>query len=397
MKILVIAGARPNFVKISPLLRAMRRRPNMRPVLVHTGQHYDAQLSDQFFTDLGIEAPAYNLEVGSGSHAVQTAEVMKRLEPVLAAEHPNRLMVVGDVNSTIAAALVAVKLGIPVDHVEAGLRSFDRTMPEEINRILTDAISDQLFVSESSGVDNLLREGIPRERIHLVGNVMIDALEACRPRWEQVPVLQRFGLDPGQPYALVTLHRPANVDDPHTLARIVDALETVSRRLTLLWPVHPRTKQALLGNRHLHWRDSTDGSGTVSHGLMGLEPLGYLDCLAVMSRARLVLTDSGGIQEETTVLNIPCLTMRSNTERPVTLTHGTNRLIGTDPKAIVSAALQALNEPYRSGDRPPLWDGLASERIVDRLQASQSPPSASGEPLSQVRRRPSTSPTPAMP
>ena len=371
MKIVVIAGARPNFVKISPLLRAMRRRPDITPVLVHTGQHYDAQLSDQFFTDLGIEAPAYNLEVGSGSHAVQTAEVMKRLEPVLGTEHPDRLVVVGDVNSTIAAALVAVKLGIPVDHVEAGLRSFDRTMPEEINRILTDAIAAQLFVSESSGVDNLLREGIPAERIHLVGNVMIDALEACRPRWEQAPVLQRFGLEPTQAYALVTLHRPSNVDNPETLRRIVDALETLSRELTLLWPVHPRTKQALQGNPRVHWRVTKEGNGTSPHGLLAVEPLGYLDCLAVMSRARLVLTDSGGIQEETTVLGIPCLTLRNNTERPVTLTHGTNRLIGTDPEAIVTMARQALSESCRSSDRPPLWDGLASERIVDKLEAGR--------------------------
>jgi UDP-N-acetylglucosamine 2-epimerase (non-hydrolysing) len=350
MKIVVIAGARPNFVKISPLLRAMRRRPDITPVLVHTGQHYDAQLSDQFFTDLGIEAPAYNLEVGSGSHAIQTAEVMKRLEPVLGTEHPDRLMVVGDVNSTIAAALVAVKLGIPVDHVEAGLRSFDRTMPEEINRILTDAIADQLFVSERSGVDNLLHEGIPAERIHLVGNVMIDALEACRPRWEQAPVLRRLGIEPTQPYALVTLHRPSNVDNPETLRRIMDALETVSRELTLLWPVHPRTKQALQRDPRVQGRRVTqEGNGATPHGLLALDPLGYLDCLAVMSRARLVLTDSGGIQEETTVLGIPCLTLRSN------------------PEAIVSMALQALNESARSSDRPPLWDGLASERIIEKL------------------------------
>jgi UDP-N-acetylglucosamine 2-epimerase (non-hydrolysing) len=395
MKIIVIAGARPNFVKISPLLRTMRKRPGITPVLVHTGQHYDAQLSDQFFTDLGIEAPAHNLEVGSGSHAVQTAEVMKRLEPVLASERPDRLMVVGDVNSTIAAALVAVKLGIPVDHVEAGLRSFDRTMPEEINRILTDAIADQLFVSESSGVENLLHEGIPAERIHLVGNVMIDALEACRPRWQQMPVVQRFGLDSEQPYGLVTLHRPANVDNPDTLARIVEALGDVSRRLTLLWPVHPRTKQALRGNPHVHWHGG-DGNGTVPHGLVALEPLGYLDCLAVMSRARLVLTDSGGIQEETTVLGIPCLTLRSNTERPVTLTHGTNRLIGTDPDAVVSAALHALSEPCGSTNRPPLWDGLASERIVDRLEACHSASKTGSTPLASIGHRAST-PTPAMP
>jgi UDP-N-acetylglucosamine 2-epimerase (non-hydrolysing) len=400
MKIVVIAGARPNFVKISPLLRAMRRRRDMVPVLVHTGQHYDAQLSDQFFSDLGIEAPAYNLEVGSGSHAVQSAEVMKRLEPVLHTEHPDRLMVVGDVNSTISAALVAVKLGIPVDHVEAGLRSFDRTMPEEINRVLTDAIADQLFVTESSGVDNLLREGIPAERIHLVGNVMIDALETCRPRWEQAPVLQRLGLESRQPYALVTLHRPSNVDDPETLRRIVDALSTVARRLMLLWPVHPRTKHALqaLGtNGQVRWHNSSGGNGATSHGLLALEPLGYLDCLAVMSRARLVLTDSGGIQEETTVLGIPCLTLRHNTERPVTLTHGTNRLIGTDPEAIVSAAVQALREPCRPSERPPLWDGRASERIVDRLEACRAAVAASSGPLPNVKQSPRSALSPTTP
>jgi UDP-N-acetylglucosamine 2-epimerase (non-hydrolysing) len=363
MRIVVIAGARPNFVKISPLLQAMRRRPDMTPLLVHTGQHYDAQLSEQFFDDLGIEAPAYNLEVGSGSHAVQTAEVMKRLEPILRSEKPDRLMVVGDVNSTIAAALVAVKMGIPVDHVEAGLRSFDRTMPEEINRMLTDVIADQLYVTETSGIDNLLREGIREERIHLVGNVMIDALEACRPRWEHAGILQRIGLDSDATYGLVTLHRPSNVDHPETLAKILEALRIVSRRLPLLWPVHPRTQQALRGNGHIYWHGETGSS--ISHGLVALEPLGYLDCLAVMSRARMVLTDSGGIQEETTVLGIPCLTLRENTERPVTLTHGTNRLIGTEPEAIVSASLQVLSEPPRRTARPPLWDGRASGRIVD--------------------------------
>lgn len=364
MKIIVIAGARPNFVKVSPLLRAMRRRERIRPVLVHTGQHYDPQLSDSFFADLEIEPPAYNLEVGSGSHAVQTAEVMKRLEAVLVSERPDRVLVVGDVNSTIASALVAVKLGIPVDHVEAGLRSGDRTMPEEINRVLTDAIADQLFVTEDSAVHNLLREGIRPDRIHFVGNVMIDALDACRARWERAAVRRRLGLVPGRPYALVTLHRPANVDDARTLARIVEALRELATRLTVLWPVHPRTKPALHGHGGVRWHEP----GTpVEEGLVALEPLGYLDCLAVMSRARMVLTDSGGIQEETTVLGVPCLTLRPNTERPVTVTHGTNRLIGTDPGAIVSAGLELLDAPTRRVARPPLWDGRASERIVDVL------------------------------
>ena len=366
MKILVIAGARPNFVKVAPLLREMRKRRDMQAVLVHTGQHYDQQLSEQFFADLSIEPPSYNLEVGSASHAVQTAEVMKRFEPIVTLEAPNRVLVVGDVNSTVAAALVAVKFGIPVDHVEAGLRSFDRTMPEEINRVLTDAIADQLFVTEESGVQNLLREGVAPERIHLVGNVMIDALEACRPRWQEADVLTRLGLDPKRPYAVVTLHRPSNVDRPETLARIVDALKQVSRRINILWPVHPRTKQALRGNGVIRWIDMT-ASGSQEEGLLGLEPLGYLDCLAVMSRARMVLTDSGGIQEETTVLGIPCLTLRMNTERPITVTHGTNRLIGAGPDAIVSAAYEVLGRSPVARQRPPFWDGHASERIVDVL------------------------------
>lgn len=386
MKVVVIAGARPNFVKISPLLRAMRRREHITPVLVHTGQHYDLQLSDRFFADLGIEAPAYNLEVGSGSHAVQTAEVMKRLEPILQAEAPDRLLVVGDVNSTIAAALVAAKLGIPVDHVEAGLRSFDRSMPEEINRVLTDAIADLLFVTEDSAVHNLLREGISPERVHFVGNVMIDALEACRARWENAEIVTRLGLGADRPYALVTLHRPSNVDDPRTLARIVEALLTLSKRLTLLWPVHPRTKQALHGNPHVRWHEANGEGEAVPNGLVAVEPLGYLDCLAVMSRARMVLTDSGGIQEETTVLGIPCLTLRPNTERPVTLTHGTNRLIGGDPAAILPAALQVLNDPPRSAARPPWWDGRAAERIVDVLLVGRSGKGKSREQSSPQRR-----------
>ncbi len=377
MKIIVIAGARPNFVKVSPLLRAMRRRDRIRPVLVHTGQHYDPQLSDTFFADLEIDPPAYNLEVGSGSHAVQTAEVMKRLEPVLLSERPDRLLVVGDVNSTIASALAAVKLGIPVDHVEAGLRSGDRTMPEEINRIVTDAIADQLFVTEDSAVNNLLREGIRPERIHFVGNVMIDALDACRARWERTAVRKRLGLSAGRPYALVTLHRPSNVDDPRALAQIVDALRELAARVTVLWPVHPRTKPALRACNAVRWHQP----GTpVEEGLVALEPLGYLDCLSVMSRARMVLTDSGGIQEETTVLGVPCLTLRPNTERPVTVTHGTNRLIGTDPGAIVSAGLELLNAPLRRIGRPPLWDGRASERIVDVLLVGRAAAATAGGP-----------------
>ena len=367
MKIVNVVGARPNFVKIAPLIREMRRHSGITPLLVHTGQHYDGTMSGQFFTDLEIQPPDFNLGVGSGSHAVQTAEVMRKLEPLLDSVRPDLVLVVGDVNSTLAAALTAVKLRIPVAHVEAGLRSFDRAMPEEINRLLTDAIADFLFVTEESGRENLLREGVAPEKIHLVGNVMIDALRAFRARWEAASIFERLPLDADQAYAVLTLHRPSNVDDPLGLMSLLDALHELARHLPIVFPLHPRVKQQLL-RRGYKFRTMPDAGASVhSKGIAYLDPLGYLDFIALMSRARLVLTDSGGIQEETTILGVPCLTLRNTTERPVTVTHGTNRVIGTDPARIVAEALRTLDHPPRPNGGPPLWDGRAAERIVNIL------------------------------
>jgi UDP-N-acetylglucosamine 2-epimerase (non-hydrolysing) len=312
-------------------------------------------MSKLFFEELHIPRPDVDLGVGSGSHAAQTAEVMKRFEPVVLAQKPDCVLVVGDVNSTLACALVAVKLGVPVAHVEAGLRSFDRTMPEEINRLLTDAISEWLFVTEKSGLENLRREGVPDERVHLVGNVMIDTLLACRRRCEGSAVLEELGLAPGG-YAVLTLHRPANVDDPAVFGHLLGAIGRVQRELPVVFPVHPRTRKAL--------------EATGARALPGLkltEPLGYLDFLKLLSHARLVLTDSGGIQEETTVLGVPCLTLRNNTERPITVEQGTNRLVGLDPVRIVAEALAALAAPPAGRRVPDLWDGRAAARIVDVL------------------------------
>jgi UDP-N-acetylglucosamine 2-epimerase (non-hydrolysing) len=367
MKVLTVAGARPNFVKIGPLLKAMARIPAVTPILVHTGQHYDRTMSDQFFADLDVPAADVNLSVGSGTHAVQTAEVMRRLEPVLQEVKPDVVIVVGDVNSTMAAAMTAVKLGIRVAHVEAGLRSFDRTMPEEVNRVVTDAIADLLFVTEESGRDNLLREGVAPEKIHLVGNVMIDAMQSSRPKWSQSRIGRRVGLAEDSAYAVLTLHRPSNVDEPGCLELLLDALGEVAVRLPILFPVHPRVRRLLTAHRRVQWRDLDVGRQLPDAGLFCLEPLGYLDFIALMSRARLVLTDSGGIQEETTILGVPCLTLRRNTERPVTVTHGTNRIVGTDHRMIVHAALEALQHDPPAPEPPPLWDGRAAERIVDVL------------------------------
>lgn len=367
MKILSIVGARPNFVKIAPLMREMRRHPSITPILVHTGQHYDGAMSGQFFTDLAIPPPDFNLDVGSGSHATQTAEVMRRVEPVLQSLQPDVVLVVGDVNSTLAAALTAVKLGISVAHVEAGLRSFDRAMPEEINRLLTDTIADLLFVTEESGCQNLLREGIAREKIHFVGNVMIDALEAFKPRWQRSAIVERLGLSSTQPYAVLTLHRPSNVDDSGTLMQLLDALQAVACQLPILFPAHSRIQPQLLRHKNLFWLRTESGEPLPSRGITCLPPLGYLDFVALMSRARLVLTDSGGIQEETTILGVPCLTLRETTERPVTVTHGTNRVIGTNPGRIRHEAFRTLEHPPRPSGAPPLWDGRAAERIVQIL------------------------------
>jgi UDP-N-acetylglucosamine 2-epimerase (non-hydrolysing) len=351
VSVLFVAGARPNFMKIAPLMTAFEAAGCFRSTLVNTGQHYSPEMSRLFFDELAIPRPDVDLEVGSGSHAQQTAAVMQRIEPVMLERRPALVIVVGDVNSTVAAALVAVKLGIPVAHVEAGLRSFDRTMPEEINRIVTDAVSDLLLVSEPSGIDNLRREGIDDARVHLVGNVMIDTLLAHRERARGLDVPRTLGAAPGQ-YGLVTLHRPANVDDPLTLRAMLEPLVELSARLPLLFPVHPRTRQRL----------DDAGMGSIA-GLRLLPPLGYLDFLGLMMDARVVLTDSGGVQEETTILGVPCVTLRDNTERPITITHGTNRLAGTRPETIRQAIEAALQAPL--GSRvPPLWDGQAGRRIA---------------------------------
>jgi UDP-N-acetylglucosamine 2-epimerase (non-hydrolysing) len=362
MNIIAVVGARPNFMKIAPLMWEIGRRPGIDAYLVHTGQHYDERMSRRFFEELRIPRPDANLEVGSGSHAAQTAEVMKRFEPVVLERRPDAVVVVGDVNSTLACALTAVKLGVPVAHVEAGLRSFDRTMPEEINRLLTDAIGRWLFVGERSGLENLRREGIPDERIFFVGNVMIDTLLACRARAEASSVLEDLGL-PGRGYAVLTLHRPANVDDPGTFGGLMRAIGRLQRELPIVFPVHPRTRRVL---------DAWDGERMP--GLRPVDPLGYLDFLKLVAHARLVLTDSGGLQEETTVLGVPCLTLRDNTERPATVEQGTNVLVGLDPGRIVAAAARALATPPGPTRVPERWDGRAAARIVDLLTARNPDP-----------------------
>lgn len=356
LRVLAVAGARPNFMKVAPLLRELDRRARFRVFLVHTGQHYDEAMSEGFFRDLGIRRPDVNLEVGSGSHAGMTAQVLQRIEPVIAEQRPHVVAVVGDVNSTLAAALAAVKLDVPVAHVEAGLRSFDRSMPEEINRLMTDAISEWLFVTEPSGVEHLRREGVDARRIHLVGNLMIDTLLAHVERARGLGVPRRLGLD-ARGYAVLTLHRPSNVDEPERLARLFEVLEELHRELPVVFPMHPRTGAAierLLGGR--------------APRLRVLEPLGYLDFLGLMADARLVLTDSGGIQEETTVLGVPCLTLRDNTERPVTVTQGTNRLVGSDPSVIREEVRKVLDGGAPAARVPDLWDGRAAGRIADVLE-----------------------------
>jgi UDP-N-acetylglucosamine 2-epimerase (non-hydrolysing) len=356
VKIANVVGARPNFMKIAPLLREMRKQPAIEPMLIHTGQHYDDSMAGRFFEDLEIPAPDVSLEVGSGSHASQTAEVMKRLEPVLNDSRPDVVLVVGDVNSTVAAALTAVKLGIAVAHVESGLRSFDRSMPEEINRVVTDAISEYLFVTEESGYRNLVREGVDVRKIHMVGNVMIDSLDRSRSVWGRSGILAELGLTRGR-YGVVTLHRPSNVDDPAMLRLLMQALSDISRELPLVFPVHPRTRSRL---------EQIEGGGSAgrSGGIRYVSPLGYLNFIALVAGSRVVLTDSGGLQEETTALGVPCLTLREQTERPITVTHGTNRIVGTSPDRIVAEALRALAAPMPALARVPLWDGKAAERIV---------------------------------
>jgi UDP-N-acetylglucosamine 2-epimerase (non-hydrolysing) len=358
-RIINIVGARPNLPKIAPLIREMQRHPEIEPVLVHTGQHYDENLSNIFFRQMGIPDPHINLGVGSGTHAEQTAEILKRVEPLLLEKQPDLVLVVGDVNSTIAVSLAAAKLGIPVAHVEAGLRSFDRSMPEEINRVLTDALAEYLFATEDDAVENLLKEGRPRELIHLVGNVMIDSLLHFLPFAQQSRIGDELGLRNGkgwQSFGVLTLHRPSNVDSTEKLGEIIGAIDTIAQKLPIVFPVHPRTQHQL------------SQSGIKHHPQLRLiAPLGYLDFLCLLSKATLALTDSGGIQEETTALGVPCLTLRENTERPVTVSQGTNVLVGTNPSKIVAATTQILLGKGKKGLTPPLWDGHAAERIVEIL------------------------------
>src|SRR5580700_9125161 len=394
IRLLSVVGARPNFMKIAPILDELKKAklkkdglkkdegkkdelkksPAIEHCLVHSGQHYDELLSGNFFTDLGLPRPDVNLEAGSGSHAVQTAEIMKRLEPVLLDYKPQMVLVVGDVNSTIAAALTAVKLGIGVAHIEAGLRSFDMTMPEEINRKLTDAISSLLFVTEQSGIENLRREAVATEKIFLVGNVMIDSLLRHREMAAKSPILDRLGMRQDgagcRAYGVLTLHRPSNVDDAETLQGILSAVSALAAELPVFFPMHPRTRKNIENFGLLRYLANSTGRNNA--GIVPLDPLGYLDFLSINDGARIVLTDSGGVQEETTVLGVPCLTLRENTERPATVEHGSNQIVGVDSDRILAAARSILSHPARPSRRPPLWDGQAAPRIVailrERLQ-----------------------------
>jgi UDP-N-acetylglucosamine 2-epimerase (non-hydrolysing) len=349
----LVAGARPNFMKIAPVLRALERR-DIGCHLVHTGQHYDEQMSEVFFADLGLRRPDHHLEIGSGTHAEQTGRTMIAFEPLLTALAPDVVVTVGDVNATVACSLVAAKAGVLVAHVEAGLRSRDWSMPEEVNRVATDRISDYLLAPSEDAVDNLRSEGYRADQIHLVGNVMVDSLLDNLERARRSPTLHELGLAPGG-YGVVTLHRPANVDDPTVLLGLLHALDIVSAELPLVFPVHPRTRARLVAAGY-------DGPVRL------LEPQGYLRFLALEAGAALALTDSGGVQEETTMLGVPCLTLRDNTERPITIEHGTNRLVGRDPQRIVAAAREVLTHGT-TPRRPPLWDGRAADRIAEVLIA----------------------------
>lgn len=354
VRLIHVVGARPNFMKIAPLMEAFGSESSFEQILVHTGQHYDESLSRVFFEQLGIPRPDVNLGIGSGSQAAQTARIMLAFEPLLLKAAPDLVIVVGDVNSTLACSLVAAKLGVAVAHVEAGLRSYDWTMPEEVNRVLTDRLSDLLFTTERAANDNLAREGIPSERVHFVGNLMIDTLLKHRKRATSLRTAQQYGMPVGQ-FVLATLHRPSNVDERETLSVVVDALSRIADHHPVLFPVHPRTTKSI----------EEFGLARGLGGVTVVEPLGYLEFIGLLAEAGVVLTDSGGIQEEATVLGIPCLTLRRNTERPVTVSEGTNRLVALDARAIAEAALAAVSigngKPHRM---PEFWDGQAAKRIV---------------------------------
>jgi UDP-N-acetylglucosamine 2-epimerase (non-hydrolysing) len=356
MRIVYVVGTRPNFVKMAPVIGALRSRlPQGRHTIVHTGQHYDRLMSDVFLEELGVPAPDHMLEVGSGSHAQQTARVMERLEPVLVDERPDLVVVPGDVNSTLAAALTAAKLQIPVAHIESGLRSFDRTMPEELNRIVADEIAEHLFLHSDEAVENLRREGVAEERMQFVGNTMIDTLVALEGRFRAAGAAGRLGVELGE-FVLVTLHRPALVDGP-LLPETVAQLAALAREMPVVFPVHPRTRKEMEKVEADH------------PGLLLSEPLGYIDFLSLLADAGAVLTDSGGIQEETTYLGVPCFTLRDNTERPVTIRAGTNTLLGLDPAAISTIPAALRERPVAPSEPPPLWDGHASERVAEILTA----------------------------
>ncbi|MEO8199299.1 MAG: UDP-N-acetylglucosamine 2-epimerase (non-hydrolyzing) [Gemmatimonadota bacterium] len=358
MKLLHVVGARPNFMKVAPVIRAGRSR-GCEQTLVHTGQHYDAAMSDAFFRDLDLPQADVNLGVGSGSHAVQTGRVMIEFEPVLDRIQPDWILVYGDVNSTVACALVAAKKGVQIAHVEAGLRSRDRTMPEELNRLLTDQLADLCLTPSRDGDENLLREGIGRNRIRFVGNVMVDTLLHLREKARGTNAPERFGVA-GKPYAFVTLHRPSNVDSPETLRELLLALSDLARQMPVIFPIHPRTRG----------RIQEFGLVEVAEAVRLVDPLGYLETIGLVERATLVLTDSGGLQEETTVLGIPCITARPNTERPVTVTEGTNRLVASTRAAVDAAVQSVLASRGKAADRrqmPELWDGRAGERVIDAI------------------------------
>ena len=361
MRILHVVGARPNFMKVAPVMAAMGRRPGeFVQLLVHTGQHYDRQMSSVFFDELGLPHPDVDLNVGSADHAEQTARVMVAFEPVVADWRPDWVVVVGDVNSTLACALVCAKLQVRVAHLEAGLRSYDRTMPEEVNRVVTDHIADLLLTPSADADANLLREGLAAEKIAFVGNVMIDTLVRLLPQARSRSVAARLGLEPGR-FVLVTMHRPANVDDLAALRDIVTALGTLAADVPVVFPVHPRTRRSI----------DAVLEGSPAPGLRLLEPLGYLDFLSLTDTAGVVVTDSGGVQEETTYLGVPCLTVRPNTERPVTIELGTNRLVERSPEALVAAVRERLREPRTTSHAlPPLWDGATAPRVADALLAA---------------------------
>jgi UDP-N-acetylglucosamine 2-epimerase (non-hydrolysing) len=356
-KVIHIVGARPNFMKVAPIHKAIAARTSLQQLVMHTGQHYDAKMSDVFFADLGLSPPEIHLGIGSGSHAEQTAKMMVEMEKTFLKEKPDLVSVVGDVNSTVAAALVTSKLAIPLSHVEAGLRSHERHQPEEINRVVTDRLSDLLLTPSRDADANLLKEGIDPKRIHLVGNVMIDSLLASKEKADQLPTLKNMGLQP-KDYVVATLHRPSNVDNPKLLAGLLGVLMDVANRLPVVFPVHPRTRKMIS-------EQGLDSRLARTPGLKLVDPMGYLEFLSLTSQAKLVMTDSGGLQEETTALNVPCLTMREQTERPITVEVGSNEVVGTDPARIGEAAERVLAGNAKKGRVPELWDGRTGERIAD--------------------------------